>query len=82
MRKEGDVATTNLKTIRDQLRVKIHLAEMDARSTWRQLKPRLRDLERKSARAGAAAQVEIEAALKKLRSSLRSLRKHVESARR
>ena len=60
----------SLKSMRDELRVKIHLAELDARSTWEKLQPRLHQLSLRASRAGAAAQVEIQAALKKLRSSL------------
>jgi hypothetical protein len=80
-RKEALVAKKSLKEMRDELRVRIHLAEMDARSTWEKLQPKLHELQRKASRAGAVAEAEIEAALKRLRSSLRSLRDQLESPR-
>ena len=65
------MAKKTLKEMRDELRLRIHLAEMDAKSTWQKLQPRLRELERKASRAGAA-----------VRSSLRSLKSQLESPRR
>jgi hypothetical protein len=64
--------------MREELRVQIHLAEMEAKATWEKLQPRLKDLGRKAARAGSAAQAEIDGALRKLRASLRDLSAHVE----
>jgi hypothetical protein len=40
-----------LRGLADQIRVKIHLAGMDARDSWNRLEPRLNDYERKAERA-------------------------------
>lgn len=36
----------DLAQLRDEIRVKVHLAGLDARSAWQQLEPRLDELER------------------------------------
>lgn len=38
----------NLRRLADQIRVQLHLAEMDAKDTWAKLEPKLRELERKA----------------------------------
>jgi len=49
-------AVDNLRQVRDQLRLKMHLAEMDARNWWEDVETRLVDveqtLERNIGRAG------------------------------
>jgi hypothetical protein len=72
--KEDVMETTELKTKRDELRVKLHLAEMDAKETWEKLVPRLHELERRVCQAGDRATTEIGGALERLRASLRALR--------
>lgn len=44
-----------LKALRDEIRVKIHLAEMNAREFWSELEPKLADLEDKIERGGVKA---------------------------
>ncbi len=62
-----------LRTLRDEARVNLHLAGMDAKSEWQRLEPRLTQLE---ARAGEltdatrAAADEVVKRLRKLRASL------------
>jgi archaellum component FlaC len=40
----------NLRRMADEIRVKIHLAGMDAKDTWAKLEPKLHELERKAER--------------------------------
>jgi len=63
-----------LRALADELRVKVHLAGMDARSAWDQLEPRFFDFEQ---RAGAAAQ----ATAKELRIAARELKAHANRIR-
>ena len=35
-----------MRTLRDEVRVKLHLAGMDVKEEWRKLEPRLADVER------------------------------------
>ena len=67
----------DLKTLRDEIRVKIHLAEMSAREFWGDLEPKLADLEDKLERgSGKAAKVasifldEMTSAFRRLRDRL------------
>lgn len=46
---EGDLID-NLRTVRDEIRVKMHLAEMDARDWWEGIEARLADVEHQLAR--------------------------------
>ena len=52
------VATTrwdDLRRITDELQLKIHLAEMDARDRWNELQPQIGEVEHKLADAGGTA---------------------------
>jgi hypothetical protein len=42
--------TENLRRMADEIRVKIHLAGMDAKDTWAKLEPKLHEFERKAER--------------------------------
>ena len=68
---------TELETLRDEIRVRIHLAGMEAKDSWNELEPRLTALEAqaKDARDQATHAVketatELVASLKKLRDRL------------
>ena len=58
----------------DQLELEIHLGGMEARSRWQTLKPRLEDLERRIAKAGAEAAQSIAKEIAAFRETLRGLR--------
>ena len=47
MRKQFDHDLGELKKIRDEIRVKLHLAGMEVKERWKQLEPRLEEIERK-----------------------------------
>ncbi len=62
-----------LRTLRDEVRVKLHLAGMDAKAEWNHLEPHLLDVERRANELTEATRVAIADAVKrlsKLRSSL------------
>jgi hypothetical protein len=64
-----------LRTLRDEVKVKVHLAGMNAKQQWRELEPRLQSVVERAAsdvsEASKQAVAEATEALKKLRSSLR-----------
>jgi predicted nucleic acid-binding Zn-ribbon protein len=64
---------SQLQTLRDEVRVKLHLANMDLKDQWNKLEPHLLDVEKKAADASEASRNLINEAVKKLekfRSSL------------
>lgn len=71
----------DLKTLRDEVRVRLHLGELDARRAWDQFAQRLDDLEEQARRAGDAAVDELDRSLEKLRTSLRHLKARLEQPR-
>jgi hypothetical protein len=63
-----------LKKARDELRVRVHLASMDAREQWAKLEPRLAEIEKVLADAGEKTIEEVRDALDKLGHALAKLR--------
>jgi hypothetical protein len=47
---QGDIKTRlgELQTLRDEMRVKLHLASMDLKDEWAKLEPQLHDVEQKA----------------------------------
>lgn len=66
-----------LRTLRDETKVKMHLANMDLKKTWDELQPKLADAERMGERAAEhASEATLEAvksAVKKLQDVAKSL---------
>ena len=66
-----------LRTLRDETKVKIHLAGMDLKSAWNELQPKLQDArldaERAAEHASEATLEAVKATAKKLRRDRRSL---------
>jgi hypothetical protein len=63
----------HLRTLRDEVRVRLHLAGMDARDEWNKLEPHLFDVEQAAHEATEASRRAVAEAverLKKLRQSL------------
>jgi hypothetical protein len=58
----------DLKTLRDELRLQIHLAGMDARTTWAKLEEQLEDVERQL----KSSAVKLKGAFEKLRDDIKS----------
>ena len=70
------VATTSwddLRRITDEIQLKLHLAEMDARDRWRELQPQLAEIEHKLADAGGTASGAMAHELSELGAGLRQL---------
>src|SRR5262249_5566742 len=62
-----------IRTMRDEVRVRIHLAGMDAKDEWRKLEPHIAEVERTAGELTAAARGAVSEAVRrlaKLRSSL------------
>ncbi len=47
VRKQFEHDLGELKKLRDEIRVKLHLAGMEVKERWKQLEPRLEEIERK-----------------------------------
>jgi hypothetical protein len=67
-------ALDEVKRLRDEVRVRIHLAGMDAKDAWHKLEPRIDKLDRQLDAAGTRVSVELKAALEQARSSIKALR--------
>ncbi|MBS1122675.1 MAG: hypothetical protein H6Q90_4903 [Deltaproteobacteria bacterium] len=67
----------DVKRVRDELALKIHLAGMDARDRWNELQPRIAQLENTIERGGDRAGKVVADQLAALGKALRSLRDEV-----
>jgi hypothetical protein len=77
LKKDLHKGLADLRTLRDEVRVKLHLAGMEAKKEWDELEPQLAELERAAGDLGAAAQTAVSKAvsrLSKLRDSLQQTR--------
>ena len=63
-----------LKTLRDEIKVKLHLAGMDAKDQWAKLEPELSKVELAAEHATHASKKLVDEALTKLKSLRDSLR--------
>ena len=72
-KEEIDELVTNLQKIRDEIRLQLHLASMDAKKGFDQLEPELRRLEERTTHATEESANEIKEALRKLQSRFRDL---------
>jgi hypothetical protein len=73
LKKEIQKSLETMRTLRDEIRVKVHLAELDTREEWRKLEPHLTQVEhaaRDFTDATRTALSETVKRLSKLRSSL------------
>lgn len=64
-----------LKTLRDEIRVEVHLAGMDAKAKWKELEPRFEDAERRAKELGEASRAAVTEALRRFREFRDSLGK-------
>lgn len=65
---------SQLQTLRDEVRVRLHLASMDLKDQWNKLEPHLLDVEKKAADASEASRTLIHDAVKKLEKFSASLK--------
>lgn len=70
---------SELAGLRDALRLKIHLAGMDARDAWEQMQPKLHELERSVKETNTAVASSLHEAAENLRERLRQLQDDVDS---
>jgi len=63
----------NLRQLADEIRVKIHLAGMDAKDTWSKLEPRLREVEQKAEAKGEEVAEELSKAGQELKEQMSAL---------
>ena len=63
-----------LKTLRDEVKVKLHLAGMDVKDQWARLEPELSKVERAAEQATESSKKLMDDALKRLKSIRESLR--------
>lgn len=75
LKTELDKSTAILRTLRDEVRVQLHLGGMTAKEEWRKLEPRLEDALARAAKDVSAATsdavAELTRAAKKIRDSLK-----------
>jgi len=71
-----------VRRIADELEVKIHLAGMDVRDTWRALEPRLEELEHKLVHSSERANDVVVHELQEVGDALKKLRDQVYAAAR
>ncbi|MEI8254916.1 MAG: hypothetical protein WCJ30_04510 [Deltaproteobacteria bacterium] len=69
----------NLKTLRDEIVVKVHLAEMDVRDRWEALRPRIDEVELQAERASDATVDALIRSVDSISESLHELKTKIES---
>ena len=67
LKKEWEETQESLKTLRDELRVKMHLAEMDAKDTFAKLEKKADEVSREVTEVGKGALQEVVGELRKLK---------------
>lgn len=70
-----------LKTLRDEIRVDIHLAGMDAKDAWRELEPRFGDVQRFADDVSEVSRKAIAELAEKFESFRKSLKRHGDQPR-
>ncbi len=64
-----------LRTLRDEARVQIHLATMDAKERWNQLEPRLEEVERAAHEVTESSKMAVQQGVKQLKAFLDTLKR-------
>ena len=65
-----------IRMLRDEIRVHLHLASMDARKKWNELEPRILDVEMLAHKSGEEARDAIQDAVRSLRELRDSIARH------
>jgi len=73
LKEELQGALNDLKTLADEVRVKVHLGGLDAKDTWRRVESRLTEFEGRVAAASESVASDLRATAKDLRGELRGL---------
>lgn len=74
LKKELEKGRTRLQTLRDEVRVRLHLAGMDLKDQWNKLEPHLEEVEKKAEEASDEARTLLSEAVKKLEKLRAALR--------
>ena len=69
----------DVRRLADELELRIHLAEMDARDRWHELEPRLEKLEHQIAHSGEQVEDAVVRELHEVRDALRALRDDIQA---
>jgi hypothetical protein len=75
--KELSELRSELQTLAGEVRVKVHLAGMEARDAWTKLEPRVKEFEGRMEKAGETAASELHEVAKDLRERLQGLCKRI-----
>lgn len=73
LKEEIQKTLSTMRTLRDEVRVKLHLAGLDAKEEWRKLEPMLVDVERAATDFTQATRTAATETVKKLSKLLSSL---------
>jgi chromosome segregation ATPase len=65
----------SLRTLRDEIRVDLHLAGMEAKTKWRELEPRLEEAERFAREVSETSRTALDEILAKFRAFRESLKR-------
>jgi hypothetical protein len=65
LKEEVDKAVAQLRSMRDEIRLQLHLAGMDAQEAWKKLEPSLGDLEQKLGQVNEATKSKAQELLKR-----------------
>ncbi len=74
LKKELKKGLDLLRTLRDEVRVKLHLAGMDLKERWNKLEPYVIDVEKAAENVSEASRAKVAEAVKKLQEFRASLR--------
>jgi predicted nucleic acid-binding Zn-ribbon protein len=66
LKNELEKRLSQLQTLRDEVKVRLHLASMDLKDQWNKLEPHLLDVEKKASDASEASKSLLNEAVKKL----------------
>jgi uncharacterized protein YhaN len=67
LKNEIEKSLAQMQALRDEVRLKLHLAGMDAKDEWRKLEPQLADVERAAGNLTDVTRHAVEDAVKRLK---------------
>lgn len=76
IKKQFDEAIQTAKTLRDEIRVELHLASLDAQDRWRKIEPGLADAEKFGSDVSEAAKTAAQQVVKSFREFRTALKRH------
>jgi hypothetical protein len=77
---ESEKLVTELQTLRDEIKMKLHLANAEGRDVWNRLEPQLHDFEHRVGQAADATVSELKNAGSELKTSLEKLYQSLKKA--